>query len=35
MLITDVPSVATWVANMAEADPRLTVGASAGFGTIR
>jgi hypothetical protein len=27
MLITDVPSVATWVANMAEADPRLTVGA--------
>lgn len=27
MLTTDVPSVATWVANMAEADPRLTVGA--------
>jgi hypothetical protein len=27
MLITDVPSVAEWVANMAEADPRLVVGA--------
>jgi hypothetical protein len=27
MLTTDVPTVATWVANMADADPRLTVGA--------
>ena len=27
MLTTDIPTVATWVANMADADPRLTVGA--------
>jgi len=27
VLTTDIPTVATWVANMAEADPRLTVGA--------
>lgn len=27
MLTTDIPSVAGWVANMADADPRLTVGA--------
>jgi len=27
MLTTDTPTVATWVANMADADPRLTVGA--------
>ena len=27
MLTTDTPTVTTWVANMADADPRLTVGA--------
>jgi len=27
MLTIDTPTVATWVANMADADPRLTVGA--------
>jgi hypothetical protein len=27
MLTTDTPTVAIWVANMADADPRLTVGA--------